>query len=592
MKSFPSSVFRFRFFSLFSLAFSLFLILNTAMTAQSNYSPPYDSIISYYSKLSKQHTNSRFIVKGKTDVGKPMHIFVISGDGDFVRSSIRTKNKSVLLINNGIHPGEPDGINASMTLAKTILENPAKYKKLLDKVVIVIIPVYNVDGALTRGCCSRVNQDGPEEYGFRGNGQNLDLNRDFIKMDSENALSFIRIFQEWDPDVLVDTHVSNGADYPYTMTLIPSQKDKLQKDIRFLMEKVILPPLQDSMKKAGWPIAPYVNTKEETPESGIIGFLETPRYSTGYAALFNTVGFVTETHMLKPFDQRVKATEDFLFHLLSIMASKTKEIIDFRIKAKKEVTIQKDFPVAWTLDTSKWTMIDFNGYAAKYKPSEVSGKPRLYYDQKESWQKKIRFYDTYTPGPVIQKPDFYILPQGWKNVVFRMQINGIKMKQLSKDTTLEVDVYYITDFKTGNNPFEGHYPHTDIKIRTEKQKLKYFAGDWVIPVNQEKNRFIVETLEPQGTDSWFTWNFFDGILSQKEWFSDYVFEDLAAELLKKDPALKKELEDKKSSDKEFADNAWAQLYFVYQRSPYYEKSHRRYPVGRYTGNSKLPLKEN
>ncbi|MDQ3292253.1 MAG: hypothetical protein M3Q05_13280, partial [Bacteroidota bacterium] len=215
---------------------SFFLQINT-VTVPVNWLTPYEKstgnktatyqeCIAYYQKLDKAYEALKLVEYGSTDVGKPLHVAVLSSDKDFNPVSLRKKNKRILLIQNGIHPGEPEGIDASMMLARDYLQKK-EWQAYLKDVVVLFIPIYNVDGSLNRNSYSRANQEGPESYGFRGNARNLDLNRDYIKNDSRNAQTFTKIFQEWQPDVFVDTHTSNGADYQHTMTLIATQKDKL-----------------------------------------------------------------------------------------------------------------------------------------------------------------------------------------------------------------------------------------------------------------------------------------------------------------------------------------------------------------------------
>jgi hypothetical protein len=191
------------------------------LSKDKNYTATYAQCIAYYQGLAKQYPQMRLFNYGMTDVGKPLTLVVLSNDKVFDPALIKKQNKRVLLINNGIHPGEPEGIDASMMLTRDLLK-----KHLLPKnVVVCIIAVYNIDGCLNRGL-SRINQNGPEAYGFRGNYRNLDLNRDFIKVDSRNALAFEQILNTWQPEVFLDNHTSDGADYQYVMTLIETQKDK------------------------------------------------------------------------------------------------------------------------------------------------------------------------------------------------------------------------------------------------------------------------------------------------------------------------------------------------------------------------------
>jgi len=534
----------------------------------------YQELIDYYQVLDNKYEQMRIFDCGQSDIGKPINLIVLSRDKIFDPVEIRKQNKRILLINNGIHPGEPEGIDASMMLVRDMLEKNSIPKN----VVICIIPVYNIDGMLNRGN-SRVNQNGPESYGFRGNYQNLDLNRDFIKGDSKNSRVFQMTFNTWQPEVFIDNHTSNGADYQYIMTLIPSQKDKLNPILSEYLSSRMLPDLYKKMKASKFEMTPYVNSIEETPDSGITGFLETARYSTGYAALHNTIGFMPETHMLKPYYQRVDGTYKLMEHVIEIIVRDADLIAKNKQKADADVRAQVLFPLQWTLDDKSFSLFKFKGYEAKYKNSELSGLPRLYYDQNKPYEKDIRVFDHYLPSEIVKKPLAYIIPQSWQKIIDLMQLNGVQMKQLAADSEIESEMYYIEDYNTVSKPFEGHYLHSKVKLRAENQRIKYYKGDYIIYTDQIRNRYIVETLEPQGVDSFFAWNFFDSILGQKEHFSDYVFEDEAAQIVKHDPEILARFEAEKKNNPGSLQSPSSQLDWVYRNSKYYEKTHLRYPVG-------------
>lgn len=541
-----------------------------------NETPVYNEIINHYQNLTDSFANCRLIEMGKTDIGKPLHLFLINGEKFKSIEEIKRSGKVFLLINNGIHPGEPDGINASILFAREILKK--ENKKFLEKCVIGIVPVYNVDGCLNRGKYSRANQNGPEEYGFRGNAKNLDLNRDFIKNDSENAKSFVKLFHAFNPHLFIDTHVSNGADYSYTMTLITSQICKLAPELSELAIKIIEPFMFDYMEKNSTKMIPYVNSLEEKPESGIADFSESPRFATGYTALFNVIGFTTETHMLKPFPQRVKATYDFLFGMKKLIEIYSNDIIKSKNLADKNLIFQNDFMMNFTLDTSQFEWINFSGYEGEYKESEVSGLERLYYNKEKPFEKKIKYFRNYLPEITIEKPYCYVIPQAWNEVISRLKNNNIILHEILKDTSIEAEIYFINSYETVPNPYEGHYLHKNIKVTAKKTRMCVYEGDYIVFTGTSNDRFLVETLEPQSMDSYFAWNFFDEILQQKEWFSDYVFEDLAAQLLREDKNLQMKLDEKKKQDLKFAENAFAQLRFIYENSPFKEKTHNLYPI--------------
>ena len=560
----------------------LFIITFSVGTAFSqepystNQSYTYDQLQTEYGSMAKNHPNTSKIIQfGSSDYGENIQLFMISKTGAFSKEEF--KNKTVLLINNAIHPGEPCGVDASVKLAKDLLSNK---ESLPEDVVICIIPMYNVGGGHNRSCCSRANQNGPLEYGFRGNAKNLDLNRDFIKSDSKNTRTFYKIFQFLEPNVFVDTHTSNGADYQHVMTLITSQINKMQTDLGAYTKTQLNPFLFAEMDKKEYPMVPYVHQVMQTPDDGIQDYLETPRYSTGYTNLFNCISYVTEAHMLKPYEQRVEATYEFLNLLINYMDKNTTELLDLKKKANANVIEQKDFDINWKLDTNAHELIEFRGYEAEFRKSEVTGLERLSYNREKPWIKKIKYFNTYTATSQASKPDYYIIPQAWTEVIIRMQMSDIAMYRLKGDEVFEVETYFIDNYETSPRPYEGHYLHKNVELIKETKTIAYHKGDYVIPCDSKNNRFIVESLEPNAPDSYFAWNFFDAILQQKEWFSAYVFEDKALELLNNDQKLKADFNKKKKEDLDFAKDAFKQLYFIYKRSDNYERTHNRYPVTR------------
>ncbi len=540
-------------------------------------SPEYLQLIDWWKKLDAASPMVKMMEMGATDAGYPLHLVLVSGDRDFSIPSLKKKKRTIVFVNNGIHPGEPDGIDASMMLVRDMVLGK---EKLPSNVVLALIPVYNIGGALNRSKNYRIDQNGPEEKGFRGNSQNLDLNRDFIKMDSKEAFSFAKIFHFLDPDIFIDNHVSNGADYQHVMTLLTSQHNRLGGSMGIYLNQEFEPAIYKIMKQKGWDLVPYVNHFGETPDKGWTEFWDSPRYSSGYASLFNTFSFVPETHMLKPYEQRVASTRDLMESFIAFAAANGNKIQSLRAEAKKTQATAMSFPIHWKLDRSRSTLIDFKGYESGRKPSEVSGLPRLYYDRSKPYEKKIPFYNYYRDTLTVEKPKAYLIPQGWWKVIERLQANGVKMSRLSKDSTIEVEAYRIAEYNSSPRPWEGHHINSNVQLTKHVYRIKFRKGDYYIPMNQSANRFIIEVLEPQGEDSYFTWNFFDASLGQKEGFSSYVFEDRAAEFLKANPDVRAKLEQRKATDSTFAKSGGAQLNFVYQNSLYYEPAHMAYPVYR------------
>ncbi|MPS74740.1 MAG: hypothetical protein E2590_16525 [Chryseobacterium sp.] len=550
-------------------------ILTPYEKGNGNQTTTFEEMRKFYQELSKQYPSITYETKGEDDNGAPIDVVIFSPTKQSFEEA--RKGKSVLFVNNGIHPGEPDGIDATMMLMRDLATGKIKVPK---NVIIAAIASYNVSGMMNRSSFSRANQNGPEEYGFRGDARNYDLNRDFIKTDSKNSRSFQQIFQWLKPDVFIDNYVSNGADYQYTFTYISTNKERLGNVLGNYFNDEMQRMLLKNMEKKGVISVPYVNIHGDVPDGGFPAFVDSPRYATGYTTLFNAIGTVVETHMLKSYKDRVKVTYNYMVDNLNYIDENYKTIQQKRAENLRQYRVGSRYALAWKLDSAKYETIDFKGFEAKYKPSDVSGKTRLWYDRNSKFSKPVKFYNTYVPAKEITIPKYYVIPQSEWKIIDLLKLNQIKMTPIKQDSTIVVEQYRIKDFKTVPNPYEGHYLHYDTFVTKESGKTKFRAGDFLVSLNQDGVKFLLETLEPEAVDSYFNWNFFDAILGQKEYYSAYVFEDTASKLLKDNKALKTAFEMEKANNLKFADDGQAQLDWVYKHSEYYEKTHRLYPVFR------------
>lgn len=537
----------------------------------------YQETIAFYKELAAAYPEISIMEMGETDSGFPLHLVLFSASKEFDFNKIHLEAKNVILINNAIHPGESDGVDASMMLLRDLVQDKKKIKKL-ENTFIAVIPIYNIGGALNRNSHSRANQNGPKEYGFRGNAQNFDLNRDFIKADTKNAKAFTEIFHLVKPAVFIDNHVSNGADYQYGITHLFTQHNNLGNDLGAFIENEMRPNIEASLLKKDIIITPYVNVWGTTPEAGFSQFFDSPRYSTGYTTLFNTLGMMVETHMLKPYKQRVEETYSLLESVIDFTIEKGTEIKELRQNVVAKILAKKTYPISFELDKNTYSTLQFKGYEGSYIDSKVTNGKRLFYDRTKPYTKPVKYFNNYIASKEIQLPKAYILKQGWWKVLERLKDNNIEFTVFKNDTAIIVEEQHIKDFKTSTKPFEGHYIHSKTEVVAETKKVLFQKGDIYIPTQQNGVRYIVETLEAEATDSFFNWNFFDTVLEQKEHFSAYVFEDIAEKLLLENPTLRDLLNQKMNTDKDFASSPEAQLDFVYKNSAYYESAHLKLPV--------------
>lgn len=561
----------------------LFLLATSSMLAQGSgnmltpfekdtlSSATYEEAIAHYEVLAKAYPERcSFVTLGDTDSGKPLQVFIITDQ--------REGEVQTFFINNGIHAGEPCGIDASIMFARDLVAGKLKDVPLINAQV-AIIPVYNIGGALNRGSFSRANQNGPKAYGFRGNAKNLDLNRDFIKKDSRNADWLTIALRAMSPDVFIDTHTTNGADYQYDITVIATQPEKLGPVLGPYLRDQMLPALYGGVEAAGHPVSPYVYSNGVPQEAGIMPFIESPRYSSGYAALHHSLAFITEAHMLKPFDKRVRATEAFIHTAFDFWINHKTTIATARKANQIAIAAADQVVLKWQVDSSRADTLAFRGYTPVREPSKVTGAERLRYDRGKPQTVPTVYHAYAKPAVSITAPKAYFIPQAYAELIEGIPNTFVKSDagRFQTDTSFTAQAYYIEDYQTSSRPYEGHYLHYGVEVRKTPVEVQARKGDLIVYLTLENLRLYTAMLEPQAPDSYFAWGFFDSWLQQKEHFSSYVFEETAERMLAEGAELKTDFEKKKRSDDSFRQNPKAQLEWLYEQSVHYEKP-MRYPI--------------
>ncbi len=537
----------------------------------SNTTPTYEEMVAFFEAYAVEHEDIALYNMGDSDYGLPIYLCVLNAEKDSSLTFQKAKKEASVLVNNAIHPGEPCGINAVMQVVIEYANMPKAAKKGFP--ITAIIPAYSIGGMKNRGSYSRANQDGPLEYGFRGNARNLDLNRDFIKMDSKNAWVFAKIFHAIDPEVFIDTHTTNGADYQYVMTYIVPLYDRMQAPIRDVLYDDLLPYLHTNMaQKWSYDLIPYVVSMGKTPDDGITAFNSSPRYAMGYADAFNSLSFTTEAHMLKSYPERVRSTYAFIVETIAWTKTNKDKVKKAREAAFQLQQQEQSFPFQFRPDTSAQDSILFKGYAHNYTPSSLTAQDRLLYDTNKPYEKYIPHQFRFYAEKEAKLPAYYVVGGQEKAVIGRLIQNEVEFHRLTSDTVIpQLTRFYVDEFSSAATPYEGHFLHQ--KVAVTEQQAKNFSlkkGDILIPTNQRNKLFIAAVLEPEMEDSYFRWNFFDSYLMQKEYFSPYIFEEIAVQFLAENPEIEKAYRAKQKEDETFAANRWAQLYWIYKRTPHFE----------------------
>ncbi len=542
-------------------------------------SPDYENTLSYFQKFADKTQYVNIETIGSTPQGRELKVVVVSKDKAFTPELAKKSGKAIVLIQNGIHPGEIEGKDACMLLLREILITKEK-EHLLDNIILLIIPVLNVDGHERLSPFNRPNQNGPKKMGWRTNALNLNLNRDYLKADTPEIRSFLKLFNEWLPDFMIDNHTTNGADYQYHVTYGIETHQNIDKGLVNWIERDYLPYLIERVEADGFIVGPYMEFKAGTIESGILDLPAPPRLSHGYCARQNRVCLLVETHSLKPFANRVYSTKSMMEHTISFLNDHYGKIVSLNHHADKHtikyyLTDKKKFPLVLA-GNGKFDKYLFKGFEWYDEHSEVSGYTVRKYTNKPI-EIEIPIFNKANSLKKIFVPHAYIIPAQFTDIIEVIKSHRIKYKVLTAAKRLKVEKYKFSNIKFSSYPYEGRQlPSFNAESFTEQCDVP--AGSFIVYTNQRQLRVIVNLLEPEAPDSFVNWGFFNSFFERKEYAEAYVMEPYAKKMLKEDPQLKSEFYKKLNDDESFRNNAGERLDFFYKRSPFYDKVENVYPV--------------
>lgn len=542
--------------------------------------PRYDETVAYCKRLAVYSEIVHFTTLGTSPQGRELPLLVIDKHKHFEPGAL---NKTVVLLQAGIHPGEPDGKDAGLMLIRDIIVH-AKFRELLDNITLLFIPILNVDGHERFGPYNRINQNGPEEMGWRTTAQNLNLNRDHIKADAPEMQAWLKFFNNWKPHFFIDCHTTNGADYQYALTYMLETMGNMDVGLTDWQTEFFEPVITDKMKQAGYPIFPYVQFRQwHDPRSGIRTGPAPGMLSQGYSALLNRPGLLIETHMLKDYKTRVDATYQMVLHTLEILHEHGKTLRELINKADTYAAStafrQQEFPLGFTVSTTDSVMVEFLGVEYNIETSPITGGSWFKYYPDKPVTFTLPMFRHNVPSATILLPEAYIIPAEWSLVIERIQLHGIEMHILHEPLETEVDSYRFINPVWRAAPNEGRQMVTaGSELISEKRRFE--PGSAIIPMNQPYARLIARMLEPGSSDSFLQWGFFNAIFEQKEYAETYVMEPLAIQMLDESEDLRREFEEMKRNNPDFVQNQWNMLNWFYSKTPWWDHRKNVYPVGR------------
>ena len=565
--------------------------------------PRYDETMAYVNRLAKAAPKQvKVETFGKTGDGRDLVAVIVSADGVFDPAKIHAANRPIVYIQNAIHAGEMDGKDASLALLRDIVVSK-KQVKLIEHAVLIVNPIYNADGHEWFGPYNRINQNGPEQMGWRTTARQLNLNRDYVKADAPETRAFLQLFNKYLPDLFVDNHVTDGADYQYDTTYAFDAGPDVNAPLAEWIRGTFKPYIEKSVTEAGHVIGEYVGVGEANPLKGLRIAQDTPRFSTGYMVLQNRPGLLVEMHMLKDYRTRVTGNYELLRAMLEVVNRDAQQLVKMNrdadaatVAAGSRYDDKAAFPLRLKSNDES-TTFHFLGYKRTETKSDLSGGTWVQYTH-EPMNIDIPLYATLTPSLTVAPPRAYIVPAAWTQVIDVLRAHGIRMSTTTKTWTGEVDTYRCTSSWSAQ-PYEGRHPMSSgelfqqssgLQCKPVREKIEYPAGSVVVPMDQRAAKVAIHWLEPEGPDSALNWGLFDAIFEQKEYGESYVLEKLARDMIAKDPKLKDEFEAAVAADKQLAASPFAKLNWFYKRSPWWDSRVGLYPVGRLRSMEGVPVK--
>lgn len=547
----------------------------TPFEADSLATPRYAETMAWCDELAARHPTVASVVFGVSPEGRPLPLVIWDRDGLHTADLVQQAGRTVLLVEACIHAGESCGKDAGMMWLRDLAELGGP-----EGVTVLFIPIFNVDGHERFSPHGRVNQNGPREMGWRVTGQNLNLNRDFLKADAPEMQAWLQMWNRWRPDFFVDIHSTDGADYQYVITYGLELHENLDADLA-TWNADYLATMETGMEAEGFPLAPYVSFRKwHDPRSGLRSWVAGPRYSQGYAAVRNRPALLIEAHMLKPYPQRVRATLAMLEQTLDYLAdhgSWLRILIDrAEERAASNLFRTQPLPLKWE-NGDRSRPFTFLGVEYEARTSELSGGEYFVYHGDRPDTFTVEFFDQPEVTVSARVPEAYLIPAQWTEVVDRLRWHGVQLEQLTEDVTLKVGAWRLDDCSWRERPYEGRHP-VSYTAQTFIEERTVPAGTWLVDLAQAEARVAVHLLDPDAPDALLRWGFFDAQLTRVEYVESYVIEAMMEQMVAADPELERRLEARKLDDPEFAANPWAIREWFYRQTPYYDERAFVYPV--------------
>ncbi|MBZ5584265.1 MAG: M14 family metallopeptidase [Acidobacteriia bacterium] len=557
-------------------------LLTTGEKTEWNETAPYAEAREIARRLERVSRAVKTIDFGVTPEGRTMIALILSKDRAFTPAAAARTNKAIIMIQSGIHAGEIEGKDTALMLARDMAVTK-RYAAWLDRAIFLIIPVFNVDGHENVSPYHRPSQNGPNATGLRATAQKLNLNRDYVKADTPEMRAWLRLFNQWMPDFLIDNHVTDGSDMQYDVTWDMARNQDLAEPARAWVQERFVPELDKRMAADGHLVAPYGALRSAGAKREFFMEVFSPRYSHLYAAAQNRPSLLVETHSLKTAKTRAWANYDIMRHSIETILLDAEALRRAVRAADAEMMARAGDRAAAPVyldgkvsDAARPVL--YRALKTARLPSEVTGAAvTKYLPEPDNLETVI--HDRIQTTAEAQMPLGYLIPAAWKEIADRLALHGVEMERTAKPVEREFETYRFSGVKFAASAFEGRVM-LSFDARPVNEKMAIPAGSWWVPMKQRRARLILAMLEPQAPDSLIRWGFMNSVFGGDEGVGEYLSEPIARRMMAESPELRKQFEEKLAADPKFAADARARLQWWYQQSKYEPGDAGRYPIVR------------
>ena len=520
---------------IFRINVFLFLIIHFSIQGQnkllttaerSNYeaTSTYDEVMAFIGELGKQSVYIRLENIATTIEGRKIPLIVIGNPLPKSAKDLKNDKRIVVYLQGNIHAGEVEGKEATQMLARDLLKNPES--DIMKNVVVLINPILNADGNEKFSSKNRTNQNGPESVGVRYNGQNLDLNRDAMKLETPEIRGLVsNVLNKWDPAITVDCHTTNGSYHEEPTTFVwqmnPNGDRRLINYMRDQMMPKVHRTLWDKYDVENIFYGEFIDRLDYS--KGWISYAAEPRFLVNYIGVRNRLAILNENYVYADFKTRVNASYHLLLTILEYASANKREIKEMLDEADNMTIKRGENPTDTDLFALK--------YEGQPTPEKIAIKAieadtipgmKGYWRFKQSDRKvtiTVPYIADYYATENIRIPYAYILSIKDPEVVSLLETHGIEIESLTETITLEVEKFEISDLKGANRLFQGHYTN-QIEGKYVTEEKEFPGGSFVIRTGQKLGWLVSYLLEPQADDSMLKWNYFDRYLVP-QWGGNY-----------------------------------------------------------------------